>query len=166
MADLEADVEPPEEDLDDGMESLHEEDAGEESPQSNPDQVMNEPLQSPGDESDSANADQTVNLPRVQLDELADRTSDSDSAAEARLEARLAAESEATPSQPVPIASKTAVRRANSPRFIALSPNTPENSSRFSLAGGVTHDHLLTPRNDAGPFVLDGAAGRVVEPDG
>ncbi|KAK5009434.1 hypothetical protein LTR28_001074 [Elasticomyces elasticus] len=39
---------------------------------------------------------------------------------------------------------------------------TPTSTAQFALAAGIlgNHDGPLTPRNDAGPFILDGSAGR------
>jgi E3 ubiquitin-protein ligase DMA1/2 len=58
----------------------------------------------------------------------------------------------------------TGASSATPPRDIPPRANSNSNSnSRFELApsvNGIVTDGPMTPRNDAGPFVLDGGAGR------
>ena len=72
-------------------------------------------------------------------------------------DAAEASASSVTASQPVPIAASS---RAPINNQIGPRSATPTNTAQFSLAAGISMpEGQATPRNDAGPFLLDAAAG-------
>lgn len=62
-------------------------------------------------------------------------------------------------SMPIRIAQPTPVTRVVSDPLGARSM-TPTSHTQFALAAGPITEGPLTPRNDAGPFILDGSGGR------
>jgi pSer/pThr/pTyr-binding forkhead associated (FHA) protein len=67
--------------------------------------------------------------------------------------------SSATP--PVAISGSTSKNRAPPPPdLISARSATPTSTTPFALAASIISEGPLTPRNNAGPYVLDGAAGR------
>lgn len=65
-------------------------------------------------------------------------------------------------SQPVPIAQASSAQRSRTPSSDLLGARsaTPTSDAQFALAAGMSMgDGPMTPRNDAGPFVLDGSGG-------
>ncbi|QIW94588.1 hypothetical protein AMS68_000106 [Peltaster fructicola] len=131
VADLDADVEPPVEDLCEESEHGKIEQIGQSS-------------------SDEAMAGASGN-DAAQLQSDASAATDSDHAE--------TADSSGTPLRTppgfIPIRPKTQA----STHDTNASPTTGATAA-FALAAGMVADGLLTPRNDAGPFVLDGSAGR------
>ena len=74
-------------------------------------------------------------------------------------ESELAHSSTAAISQPIAMAPKTPAKNNQDP--IDARSQTPTSTAQFALAAGVLSvEGPGTPRNDAGPFVLDGSAGR------
>lgn len=66
-------------------------------------------------------------------------------------------EEESTRSLPVRIATTT---KRDTTDQVNVGSGTPGSTAAFALAAGLIADGVLTPRNDAGPFILDGNAGR------
>lgn len=60
--------------------------------------------------------------------------------------------------QPIDIASAGGSRTTSDP--IGARSMTPTSHAQFALAAGPITEGPLTPRNDAGPFLLDGSDGR------
>ncbi|KAF2104895.1 SMAD/FHA domain-containing protein [Rhizodiscina lignyota] len=62
----------------------------------------------------------------------------------------------------IPVSIRNGINRANTPNV--LSPTTVHNSHEDGRRGSAAEiggpDCPMTPRNDAGPFILDGSAGR------
>ena len=68
-----------------------------------------------------------------------------------------------TSSRPVPIQSRRSHDRTTPSEILTARSATPTTNAQFALAAGMMsmNEGLpMTPRNDAGPFVLDGAGGR------
>jgi hypothetical protein len=64
-------------------------------------------------------------------------------------------------SSPVPISMSGSKNRAPPPPdLMSARSATPTSTTPFALAANVIGEGPLTPRNHAGPFVLDGDAGR------
>lgn len=68
-----------------------------------------------------------------------------------------------TPSRPMTIQSRRSQDRARPSEILTATSATPTTNAQFALAAGMmsmSEGMPMTPRNDAGPFVFDGAAGR------
>lgn len=185
VADLEADVEPPEEDLYEDSPPLHaREDAlgdaehsGAEPSGSSDEAAGGAPGSS--SETDDLDPDPAPPTPHgsaprlasiepgagITDEELAGLLQHPSNASTGTLTAPTASTSSRT--QPMPIASSAAAGPASKQRVpandllaAAARSATPTSHTHFELAAGVMADGPLTPRNDAGPFVLDGSAGR------
>lgn len=64
-------------------------------------------------------------------------------------------------SSPVPISMSASKNRAPPPPdLMSARSATPTSTTPFALAASVLEEGPLTPRNNAGPYVLDGDAGR------
>ncbi|KAM0700309.1 hypothetical protein Q7P35_012030 [Cladosporium inversicolor] len=64
-------------------------------------------------------------------------------------------------SSPVPISmSASKIRAPPPPDLMSARSATPTSTTPFALAASVLEEGPLTPRNNAGPYVLDGDAGR------
>jgi len=71
--------------------------------------------------------------------------------------------SSVTASQPVSIAGRQTSSfhtPTSSVDMLGARSTTPTSHTQFALAAGSMPDGPMTPRNDAGPFVLDGSGGR------
>lgn len=69
-------------------------------------------------------------------------------------------EQSATSTQPMTITARSSSHRSPSRDLLSATSTTPPSNTPFALATGGVADGPMTPRNDAGPFVLDGSAGR------
>lgn len=68
-----------------------------------------------------------------------------------------------TASRPMPIQTRRSQDRATPSEILTARSATPTTNAQFALAAGMmsmSEAMPMTPRNDAGPFVFDGAGGR------
>jgi pSer/pThr/pTyr-binding forkhead associated (FHA) protein len=71
------------------------------------------------------------------------------------------AEASSSMTPPLAISSSASKNRAPPPPdLISARSATPTSTTPFALAASIISEGPLTPRNNAGPYVLDGAAGR------
>ncbi|KAK4954884.1 hypothetical protein LTR10_007076 [Elasticomyces elasticus] len=173
VADLEADVEPVEEELD------FEEDVEEEEEQVEDGASREEEVEGQGQGSSdtdelalssrserrgggSEDDDLAILLAGASLDPSSQHNSSSDlSAGAPSTPGKLTA----TATRPVAISPPPGQRSSASDLLGAGAfSTTPTSTMQFALLaeGGMIADGPMTPRNDAGPFVLDGSAGRSV----
>lgn len=199
VADLEADVEPPEEEEEAGWEEVDEGDLEEEGRgggeagsrgssrqrrrsgreetevadeqqrgRSSSGGEEREELRSPGRE-------RRANITDDELAGLLTRTSLRDSSndlspssppppllasPEMLAESLNASQQPTTATQPVTIRQPAHSQRTPSSDLLGARSTTPTSNTQFALAAGIMAEGPMTPRNDAGPFVLDGSAGR------
>lgn len=74
------------------------------------------------------------------------------SGSEAEADARAASSAS---SNPVPISTKAPVNDVVVPETSMAMSTTPTSTTQFALAAGMLHDGPTTPMNDAGPFLFD-----------
>lgn len=171
VADLEADVEPPE-DLDEEIDLV---DLAKGADESNADQ---QPTSSSEEEQTLQRPEQRNNTRQSPMaSERSPSTSRSANATDEELAGLLSGTS-LDPSSPTssgalmstdPLGGSTVTRpvtisqsqhqRNTSTGQLGPRSATPMSSTQYALAAGVVSDGPMTPRNDAGPFVLDGGAG-------
>ncbi|CAK3800475.1 E3 ubiquitin- ligase DMA1 [Lecanosticta acicola] len=167
MADLEADVEQPED-----------EDWDEESPEEmarSQSHAQGEPSGSSDESAEAQHSDdgehiRTNALPRnssrnrnQQTDEdlaalMGHTALDTPSPMHENRPPRLNHGESSSITQPINIASNGGSRTTSDP--IGPRSMTPTSHAPFALAAGPIVEGPMTPRNDAGPFILDGTAGR------
>lgn len=181
VADLDADVEPPEEEEDefeDGPEEVNEVNGDDEG---NTEEDAQGGLQSSDGGSarhddDNDDNDDTHNDSLRNQD---DRSSHLDvssppaiSATDSSNRAQFAnsspgnQENPTTTQQPLPIPGTSQSNNPSSIDFLNARSATPTSTIQFALAAGTLAEGPMTPRNDVGPFVFDGSAGRRGRGDG
>lgn len=175
VADLEADVEQPGETLEEEWEeAAFDEDAGSEKEQGESTRDTTEGAAGDGDTSnDAENCDHertraqgqgqaSASITDDELAGLLTHTSLNNQAPSARhTTCSTPSDSSQQPTlttPSIPISQRPAYRTTNT----SDTATTPTSNSQFALASGSypVADGPMTPRNDAGPFVLDGSAGR------
>lgn len=177
VADLEADVEQPEED--DAWEVAAEDDllraveAAEGRGSSDEDVATSRPLAVTNGNQDEANDNDGNSPPRIgsirrlsldpdeDLTRLLNQTHLLSSQEGSATPLPAQTDSPASVTRPIPITNHT---QHTSDEPIGARSTTPTSHAQFALAAGVPTqlvDGPMTPRNDAGPFVFDGSAGRI-----
>ncbi|OQO10306.1 hypothetical protein B0A48_04664 [Cryoendolithus antarcticus] len=109
------------------------------------------------------NIDRTANISDTELASLLATTtltqSPPSTAAGLRLPSLGAATSSSSTSLPVPIAARS--KQRSEADGMGIGSATPTSTMQFALAAGVSvPDGPMTPRNDVGPFLFNGSAGR------
>ncbi|KAK3632756.1 hypothetical protein LTR56_007139 [Elasticomyces elasticus] len=171
VADLEADVEPVEEDE---MEFEEEEEEADGEVGASREEEMEGQRQGSSDTDElalssrpegrvggSEDDDLAILLAGASLDPSSQHNSSSDLSAAPTTPGKLTA----TATRPVAISPPPGQRSSASDLLGAGAfSTTPTSTMQFALLaeGGMIADGPMTPRNDAGPFVLDGSAGRSV----
>lgn len=171
MADLDADVEPPEEEQE--FEEVDEEMSGENGVELNLQEEEGKSGEIPRDderhENEPSERDSSQLNAATSDDELAGHLHSTSlhPPRSARSRSRSPAprspshSGATTPTQPRNIA--PSVRQEDTHRsndLLGARSTTPTSTAQFALAAGVINEGPMTPRNDAGPFVFDGSAGR------
>ncbi|KAK5704030.1 hypothetical protein LTR97_003043 [Elasticomyces elasticus] len=173
VADLEADVEPVEEDEMEFAEEVEDEEEQVEDGASREEEVEGQ-RQGSSDTDElalssrserrgggSEDDDLAILLAGASLDPSSQHGSSSDLSAAPTTPGKLTA----TATRPVAISPPPGQRSSASDLLGAGAfSTTPTSTMQFALLaeGGMIADGPMTPRNDAGPFVLDGSAGRSV----
>ncbi|KAK5725762.1 hypothetical protein LTR15_003952 [Elasticomyces elasticus] len=173
VADLEADVEPVEEDEMEFAEEVEDEEEQVEDGASREEEVEGQ-RQGSSDTDELALSSRSVRrgggsedddlailLAGASLDPSSQHGSSSDLSAAPTTPGKLTA----TTTRPVAISPPPGQRSSASDLLGAGAfSTTPTSTMQFALLaeGGMIADGPMTPRNDAGPFVLDGSAGRSV----
>lgn len=168
MADLEADVEQPEEELFEEFDELEEQaDAGGEAGE-----VANGTRSR--DNSDDSDQDAFLSAPSTgdrspipEVDRDLSRMLNDASLSSPTPQVFTRADRSSSSALPVPTSQPINIARSRSGQRSASGANgarstTPTSHTQFALSVGepTIRDGPMTPRNDAGPFVLDGSAGR------
>ncbi|KAK6420983.1 hypothetical protein LTR95_016871 [Oleoguttula sp. CCFEE 5521] len=109
------------------------------------------------------NIDRTANISDTELATLLATTTLNNSPPSAASGLRLASIESATSSSstslPVPIAARS--KQQSEAEGMGIGSATPTSTTQFALAAGVSvPDGPMTPRNDVGPFLFNGSAGR------
>lgn len=154
-ADLEADVDQPEmEDTDEELDSAlkrSEDDAAQGSESDGHNQAESQTPSRHGTANSVASEDE--------LSSMMNSTSLSGSSRTPSTTGQSSLDTSAATSQPMTIVAST-----NAPLNDITDPirsATPTSTAQFALAAGIlANDGPMTPRNDVGPFVLDGSGGR------
>lgn len=177
VADLEADVEQPEEE--DSWEVAGEDDLlraveGSEGHGSSDEYAAaNQPLTVTNGSTEYANENENQSSPRVEsirrfssdldddLTRLLDQTHLASSRQGSATPPPAQTESPASGTRPITIMNRTQ-HASDDP--VGARSTTPTSHAQFALSAGAPNqivDGPMTPRNDAGPFVFDGSAGRM-----
>lgn len=151
VTDLEADVDEPNEDWDDSMDDVLVAEAGDDAHDTTHLSLEDQPADA-GNRAQSRNQTDDSGLAAMLGSVSLRGGTDHD------------APSSTTSSRPVPINSRNpSISGASRDEDLhaTVRPSTPGTMERFASAAGIiVAEGPMTPMNDAGPFVLDGGAGR------
>ncbi|KAK5115866.1 hypothetical protein LTR85_009460 [Meristemomyces frigidus] len=176
VADLEADVEPPEEDEEEDAERYEEAGLqgyeGEGALNGSSDEGDERRIHDGDDEADDGDEEgQHQHMPGASRngnltdEELTDLLSQTSLQASRHSSSNNLSPGDGNPfgssalSRPVTIAQSSSHQRTPSSDLLGARSTTPTSTSQFALAAGIMADGPMTPRNDAGPFVFDGSGG-------
>lgn len=109
-----------------------------------------------------ANGDRTANITDDELAGLISNASVNTTTPASTTTPRVPAINGAASASSVssPVAIGNGKQRSTSSDLLGARSATPTTTAQFALSANMIADGPMTPRNDAGPFVLDGAGGR------